>query len=298
MPLDPNTFWFTRFTQPDFLLAVQMGLVPGFASVSKFGLNRAILTTAMHVDIWSQGGLYTFSTDQLIDTLSSSSIADVGQTIWIEGTLNSTTTGGLRTGESRGYAVLNGRNKVLIYDNPALTGTPISFLRVNRMKNMSTTAIGDMVGKLYCYEDTPIVNGVPTLLTKVRSVIEIGRDNQTQQAVYTIPPGKVGMLYDADSGILLDARKADPEYAELSIARSGTGKVFRTMKNFSVMTSANSNYQDQRTFQEPLPAMTDIKLHVHSVSVNMGLWGSFAILIVDEDKFPLDFLQSIGQPGY
>jgi len=76
------------------------------------------------------------------------------------------------------------------------------------------------------------------------------------------------------------------------------GKVFRVKKSISLITAGTSVFQDERTFPDVIPALTDIKLTVEEVSDTMGIWGTFDLLIVDEEQFSDEYLAAIGQPGY
>lgn len=45
-----------------------------------------------------------------------------------------------------------------------------------------------------------------------------------------------------------------------------------------------------------LPALTDKGIEVHTVTDDMGIWGAFNLLLVEETSLPGDFLSAIGQP--
>ena len=280
----------------DFLLAVNMGSYPGYRTISKFGANPLITTTSEPEDIWEEGGTYNFNTiaeGSTIDKASSSDTGDTGQLIMIFGIEDPITS----IDETIGWFETNGQNKVNIYDNPELTGDPISFWRVDRMENESDEG-GDLAGDLYVYVDTAISLGVPVDRTKIRARISNG-NNQTLMALYTVRPKKVGFFYRAEGGVKIDAIPAQSQnFMEAYYQSRRYGKVFKVKKDITLMTAGNSNYQDPRSFPDILPALTDIKLTVHSVGVDMGAWGAVDILYVDEDKFSEAYLTAIGQPGY
>ena len=288
----------SRIANPDFILAVQMGLVPGFSTIAKFGHNPEITTESEPEDIWHEGGLYTFSTDQLIDTASCVDPLDVGQIMVVEGILNADTIGNIETGETRGYFVTNGDNKVLLYDTPTLDN-PIKYLRINRAYNISPdTPGGPLRNSLYIYEDTALTAGKPTDVTKIRAKIQNG-DNQTQQAIYTVPPKKVVFLYRGEMGVIFTGNPSSGNnYARGTYRSRGLGRVFRINKTVSVMVSASSTYQDARSFPDAGSAMADIRLVIEEVSATMGVWGTFDLLVVDENLLPVPFLQRITQPGF
>ena len=118
-------------------------------------------------------------------------------------------------------------------------------------------------------------------------------------AKYTIPLGKVGCLYRGEAGTLLDANPSAAQTFMKGYYQSRRyGKVFKIKKAISSMTSGNSNYQDPRSFPDIIPSLTDIKLTIVDVGEDMGAWGTFDILLVDENVFPTTYLQAIGQVGY
>jgi len=69
---------------PDWSLKVAKGLVPGHTFVEKFGENPDVDTGTVPEDLWSHGGLYTFSTTADIDSIGSTSVADT-QEITVQG---------------------------------------------------------------------------------------------------------------------------------------------------------------------------------------------------------------------
>jgi hypothetical protein len=268
-------------------LAVNMGMVPYMSAVDKFGENPDIDTGGIAEDIWEGGGLYTWSETSDIDTVSVSDVSDVGQQVLIVGICSPQD-----VSETIGYAVTNGQNKVLIYDNPGLTGDPISFWRVYRVSNESDAG-GAFTGMLYVYVDTAIVGGVPTDATTVRAIINDG-NNQTLMAVYTVPPGKVGFLYRGEMGL---SRAQSAGSAQGAYYSRRYGKIFKIKKRVDISNAGSSIYQDRRSFPDIIPALTDIKLTIEEVSSNnTGVFGTFDILLVDEDKFSAGYLAAIGQP--
>lgn len=255
-------------------LAINMGLAPHMTTLDKYGENPEVSSKE---DIWEQGGEYTWSATSDISTISSSSVSDVGQLIRIQGICSPSS-----VGECYGYALTNGQNKVLIYDNEDFTGDPITFWRVYRMENESAEG-GDLVGTLYCYVDTAIVSGVPTDTTKIRATITNG-NNQTLMALYTIPPGKVGFLFKGELGTSKSGGVAAGVVCGYYSRRYG--KLFKLKKRINLTTSGSSNYLDSRTFPDIIPPLTDIKMTVEEVSATAGVFGTFDILLVDLNTLP------------
>jgi len=130
--------------------------------------------------------IYTFTdpTTDRIDTASSSSAADVGKNVQIEGLDENWNT-------VTQVVTLSGRAKVLL-------GTEL--IRINQI-----IAFTDLIGDLYVYEDTAILNGVPIDGSKIKGYIDAG-NNITQMAVYTIPSGFKGIFKTAAYGLVPSAQ--------------------------------------------------------------------------------------------
>ena len=254
-----------------FELSVVMGLVDGHSFVSKYGENRAVDTTTDPEDAWQYGGLYIYDdwgTAPIVSIVSDN--ADDTQTILIIGL------------DVDGYEVyqlitLNGTTRV------ALT-TPL--WRVSRMINRGST---DISGTVYCYAGTTDIPGAD----EVRAIIE-GNDNQTQMALNTIPRGKVGFFMRGEVG---GSRAQNAGSIQAVIFSRILNSVFLNKKRVDVTAQGTSVYIDKRVFAEPIPALTDIRMNIESVSSNgTGVFASYDILLVDEDKFSAEYLASIGQP--
>jgi hypothetical protein len=261
-------------TSRSFELAVNMGLVPGYSTVSKFGENPDIDTATTPEDISEIGGTYTydvFGTAPIVSLISD----DGADTMLIEVT-------GLD---------INGNEVV---QNVQLTGLtrvalPTALYRVYRMANLGE--IGeDIAGTVYWYVG---VGGVPST-ADTRALINNG-NNQTLMALYTVPTGKVGFLYHGEIGI---SRGVGAGEARAALYSAKKGKVSRVRKRVNASNSGSSVYQDKRSFPDVVPALTDLRLSVESVSANgMGVTGGFDVLLVDEDQFTAEYLTAIGQPS-
>lgn len=247
----------------------------GYGDIRKFGENLAVLVGAP-ADIWEFGGEYPYDDygTAPILYLSSSDIADT-QEIAVQGL------------DIDGYEVI--QTKALTGQDKVLLDTPL--WRVYRLANEGDE---DIEGTVYCHTDASPTNGVP-LDANVRAIINNG-NNQTLMALLTIPKGKVGFLYRGEVGVSLEGNAAAlAEYALVRFKSRRSGKIFKIKKSITLMVSQGS-YSDKRTWPDPIPALTDIKISIKNVSANMGLWATLDVSLVDENKFPQEYLTSIGQP--
>jgi len=264
----------------NFNLLVNMGKVPGYSTITKFGKNNIITTGTDPEDIWEFGGLYNFDADGTapIQYLSSSDALDVNIPIKIYGLdINGNEVIQIKATDGQGVVTLD---------------TPL--WRVYRLENNGNTG-QDLQGVLYCHIDPTPTDGVP-ISSSVRAIITNG-NNQTLMALYTIPKGKVGFLYKAEAGLNFTGNPASgTHFAKFVYIFRPFGKVSRIGKEISNINVGSSNYQDIRSFPDIFPSLTDIRLNVLEVSDNMGVNGSFDILLIDETEFSSEYLTAIGQP--
>lgn len=260
-------------------LSVSMGFLPGYSVVDKFGENPLVDTGTAPEDIWEQGGKYNYDTfgTAPIQYVSSSDAGDVGQSIQVEGL-------DINGNISEEVITTNGQNNVTL-------DTPL--WRVFRMVNVGNEGT-DLAGMLYCHTDPTPTAGVPAT-ANIRALINNG-NNQTLMALYTVPKGFVGFLYRGELGV---SRSQTTGEARTAYFSRRLGKLFTVKKRINLTNQGSSIFQDQRSFPDLIPGLTDIKLSVESVSANgMGIWGAFDILLVNEERFEESFLQAIGQPGH
>jgi len=269
-----------------FGMAINLGLAPGYEVVQKFAVNTSISAASAPEDVIEQGGLIQYDDRGTapIKYLSSSSAADVGLPIDIQGL----DIDGNKITET---LISNGQNVVELI-------TPL--WRAYRMHNDSADDAGggaDVLGIMYLHTDATPTAGVPALVD-TRLIIN-GSKNQTFFGGFTIPKGKVGMLFRGEAGIELEGSAfVGIDYAHVHYKVRLYGKRFRVRKAFNLITAASSNYNDERTFPDALPALTDVHVTVDEVTTTMGCWTAFDILLVDENKCSKSWLKQIEQPGY
>lgn len=264
---------------PDFALSVKMGRLPGYSVVSKFGENPDVDTGTTPEEVWEGGGEYVYDADGTapIAYMSSSDNADADKIITIQG------------------LDING---ALVTQNITCAGQTVANLttplwRVWRAFNASGDG-EDLAGTLYIHIDAAPTAGVPGA-GEARAIIDNG-NNQTLMALYTLPAATVGFLYAGEVGL---SRGQAAGAARISYCTRQLGKVCRVQKRVDIQVAGSSTYQYYNPFPQTIPALTDLKVTVESVTANnMGVFAAFEILQVSEDQFSTEFLTSIGQPGY
>lgn len=266
----------SNVTMP-FAWAVSMGMVSGFSHVDKFGELPEIDVLTAPMDIWENGGEYTYDSSAAIVSVSSSSTSDTGKTLNVQGLdIDGTFI-------SQDVA-LSGQSTVAL-------ATPL--WRVFRMSNATDTLDTTFVGTIYCYVGTTQTAGVPTT-ANIRAVVTAG-SNQTLMSLFTVQKEKVAFLVRMEFG----SRRSKDGDAECCYFLRKYGKGFKIKKRVDVVNNGTSSYQDKRSFPDAIPALSDIRMRVEAVSKDdMGIYSTFDLLLVDEDQFSDAFLQSIGQPGY
>jgi len=255
--------YFTRLSQPDFMLCVAMGLVEGCSIVTKFAENPAI-ASAVPADIWDYPDeeIYTFSTGADIDSISSDDDTDTEEILIL------------------GLDV----NYIKVVQIIALTGQTrkaldIPLMRVWRAYNSNGTLTS---GNVYIYEDTTLSGGAPVDTTKVRAYFAAAEQN-TLMGIYTIPAGKTGFF----NGLTISISKKVAAIAEFTGRVRELGGVFRTISRFSVSSSGSSHVELAPTSHEPFPEKTDFVGRADVSTNDVGVSLTFDLLLVDNDLLAL-----------
>ncbi len=267
-----------------FELNVNMWKFPWYSPVDKFWVNSEVKPTSDPEDVWEWWGRYIYDADWTAPIVSIWAETDIIanqeiSVIWLDIDWNEVTQ----------IITLDWTNRV------ALT-TPL--WRVYRMSNEWTT---DFDWYVFCYTWTW---SVPSIWdSEVRALINNSaafvKHNQTLMTLYTIPKWKVWFLYRWEIWVELEWNTASlSEYAHCHYESRRFWKVFKVKKAITCIVWWNAVFQDRRSFPDIIPALTDIKLSAIKVTQTMWLWGTFDILLVDEDKFSTEYLQVIWQPWY
>jgi hypothetical protein len=121
--------------------------------------------------------------------------------------------------------------------------------------------------------------------------------NQTLMTLYTIPKWKVWFLKRWEVWLYGNAGDL-AEHCHFQYQSRIFWKQFTVKKAINCILWWNSIYQDEKTFPDIIPALTDLKVSVVIVSKAMWVWATLDILIVDESEFTDEYLEWIGQPWY
>jgi hypothetical protein len=208
--------------------------------VAKFGRSGAIASGTEEV-IWDYAAAsYTYISSASTLYVSSTDGTD-DETIEVQGLDENWN---LQTVE----VVVNGQNFV------PLTG---SWLRVFRAKNISATTPG---GTIYIADANTGAGGVPNPTTGIKASITVGK-NQTNMAIYTIPNGYKGYLWDWYVHILR-ATGTTAVAADCDIYRREEGGAFRSTQPVGIQNTGAGDHQYTWPFPLPLEPKTDIEVRV------------------------------------
>jgi hypothetical protein len=207
-------------------------------SLLKFGKSGNLSTTAGLQTVWSVDGNETYISDNLIDSVVSSSASDT-QEVTIEG----------HTIEGSGVdakftfvvqtATLSGQTPV------ALT-TPLA--RVSRVNNNSSTEI---VGVVSVYEDSAVTGGVPNDVTKVHIDIPLGFQQSFKAATtfsntdyffLTGCYGAVSQKQTAAADFYIELREVGKSFRQIAcLTASSTGGAFNIEFDPAIIIPKNAD---------------------------------------------------------
>ena len=206
-------------------------------SLIKFGKSSP-LNALTRETIWDLGGMETYVDSNLIDSISSSSALD-DQEILLE---CHTVTG---TGEGQQFTflvqtvVLNGQNRVAL---------PFPVARVSRVFNNNGHEI---TGAVYVYQNTALVGGVPSDLTKVHALIAEGFQQNFKAATtfsnedYYILTGGFGSVSNkqaANVDFYLELKQAGKVFREgAAVSASSTGGAWILELDPAIIIPKNSD---------------------------------------------------------
>jgi hypothetical protein len=224
-------------------------------SLLKFGKSAPLAADTIET-VWSHGGHEVYVQDNLIDSISSSNVAD-NEEIYLEcHTVEGTGTDQKFTFMTQTVS-LNGRTRVPL-------PTPVA--RVSRAYNNNGT---ELLGAVYVYQDTPLTNGVPTDRTKVHAHIPQGFQ-QSFKGATTFSDGDYYILTGGFGSVSNKQAASVDFYLEVRAA----GKIFRQ----GAAVSASSTGGSWDIDLDPciiIPKNADIRITCETATQGAVVFGSF-----------------------
>lgn len=220
----------------------------------KFGKSAELSTGSLQT-VWTVGGNETYVSTNIIDSISSSAIADT-ESIYIEGhTVSGTGTDQKFTFVSQ-TVNLNGRTRVAL---------PIPLARVSMAYNNNGVSL---TGRVVVYEDTALTNGIPTDTSKIHIDIPLGLQ-ESFKAATTFSDKDYFILTGGFGSVSLKQSGAADFYVEIREA----GKVFRQVAAISATNS--SPWTVDLDPAVIIPKNCDIRVRVESSANNLVVFTSF-----------------------
>jgi len=241
----------------DLMLEIARGKVSGMSHINKFGRNENIASGATE-DIWDGSAAYVFPATALMTKLSQTTdqAAYQGETVRIEGL------------DANMAAV---RQDVIVDDTdsttPVVLATPLK--RVNRMYCLSAVVTDSSIR---LHNDAENVN---------YSVIEPG-NNQTLQAIYTVPAGKQAYVTGLYAAIL--AGGGNPTACDIKLWNTDNANGYAKQLKFVFGIDLDFQAHFQHSFKpyKIFPAQSDIYVTGTTVAATASVSAGFDLILVDE----------------
>lgn len=214
-----------------------------------FGRNPQVDTASDPEDVWFYGGLKTLLAVAATLYISSDSTLDTGVEITVEYLDSSweaqTIISHLHAGDGRIFVSLG-----------------VTAWRVNRawVSNGSP-----LVGNVFVSSDPADVggDGIPDDVTKIEGYIPAA-DQQTLQAIYTIPAGRIGRVISWYGSLISNVASSR---AVIRLAQRQLGRGKRTVELLGI-SNAGSPMERCWPMSQPYPARTTLCVEVAEVSHN------------------------------
>lgn len=246
----------------DIRLDVARGLINGHKQMYKFGFNGALAADTEET-VWDGSNTYVYPSSAAVMYVSSSSTADddgsTGATeIKVEGL-------------DENY---NEVSETVTMDGRTQVATTTEFLRVHRAFVTAVGSGGTAAGDIYV-GTTGATNGVPT--GDYYAKITQG-ENQTLQAVFTVPAGKTLYIDDASFSTGLSTGN---KIVVFRLKKSVDGEdVMRTQLKKNVQEGTHTeHYSVPLAFAEK----TDIEVTATSDVANAEASATFQGMLIDND---------------
>lgn len=259
-------------TDPDIAQAIRIiandygdtvSVVSKKKNLIKFGRNTNVQTTASTV-MTLPGGIFneTYATDNLIDSLSSTSTSDANP-VTVEGH----TLSGTDLTFTVQNATLNGQTKVSL-------STPLA--RMTRLYNISAS---DFTGTIFGFDDTSVslASGTPDLSAQVHLMVPTGT-NQSEKASTTIS----SVDYWIVTSIYASLLNKTSAFADVQLQTRNYGKVFRTQADIGVSSNGGLTKLEFKPYLI-IPSNSDVRLvasaSANGTDVSGGIEGYLAIVV-------------------
>ena len=234
--------------------AIADGLVAGTKSIYKFGFNSDINGT--EETVWSNGGIYVYPTTAARMYVNSTSAND--------------TAGGTGVRSIRVFGLDANYNEVS--EDLAMTGqsqtlTANTYIRVYRAYALTAGSLGTAAGTIYIANGAGL-NG--SFIPTGSILANLGTDNQTQLALWTVPAGYTFHLSQVDFTAAVSLANT---YMTTKLRVREFGGVFRTL---FVNVLQSGTYVTDIKIPLPLPEKTDIECRASSSGNNNPVSASFA----------------------
>jgi hypothetical protein len=234
--------------------AIADGLVAGTKSIYKFGFNSDINGT--EETVWSNGGIYVYPTTAARMYVNSTSAND--------------TAGGTGVRSIRVFGLDANYNEVS--EDLAMTGqsqtlTANTYIRVYRAYALTAGSLGTAAGTIYIANGAGL-NG--SFIPTGSILANLGTDNQTQLALWTVPAGYTFHLSQVDFTAAVSLANT---YMTTKLRVREFGGVFRTL---FVNVLQSGTYVTEIKIPLPFPEKTDIECRASSSGNNNPVSASFA----------------------
>jgi len=234
--------------------AIADGLVAGTKSIYKFGFNSDI--DHDEETVWSNGGIYVYPT--------------TAARMYVNSTSSNDTAGGTGVRSIRVFGLDANYNEVS--EDLAMTGqsqtlTANTYIRVYRAYALTAGSLGTAAGTVY------IANGAGLSGQSIPTgdiLANLGTDNQTQLALWTVPAGYTFYLSQVD---FTAAVSQGNQYLTTKLRVREFGGGFRTL---FVNVLQSGTYVTDIQIPLSLPEKTDIECRASSSGNNDPVSASFA----------------------
>lgn len=244
-----------------FVTAASLGMIVGVDTEIKFG-HIPDADTGQVQDVWHLGATiqeYVFPDRPGGEALTivSDNPADVGLSMVVD---YLDVAGLAQTAD----VVLDGVNLVTLVDVVATA--------VHRIKNISNTK----------FEGEVTVQGA----LAPNTIFAVARldDQQTSQAIYTVPSNKVGLIVGISNSLNRGVGSDVKSIFELAIRHPN--EVFRTRIRYGLQVQGTSNISSILAVPTPVPPWSDIKMRAEPTSNDVDVSSEISMLLFDTRLVP------------